>query len=428
MIAHAGATVLMAGVAQQRAARARAVADNGGLPLPVGNALEALNSPLYWHGAALAYTATVGLFAVLVADLLARMTRRAGLGWRMLPVALIVLLWAVAAAATATFAWWSWLALITLAVYGCRCRSHGRDRGAPAPPAWSAPACAVILLLPPIVSADDQLLRDIRTGLLAVPAGTAAVNAYYRHALLAAEPIKRPRERLFATYVWRGSPTTDPPGWITCRRRPWPLLAVDEPRYADLQFGLDQSGEVVLAGDEAPAVLARDRALSVLTRDAERRDPAVLRWVVTIGVLAGPVGVFAGGTIVIVRRLSGGRAVWSMAASAVVGGALAAVIGAAPGPSSPAADGGPAERLAAVRDSATPLIVLQRLARADPLLPVRAHALANWIERQGVEPAAVESMEAAETWYEQWHGYRALLAHGWHPSGQRCNGRRQPAG
>jgi hypothetical protein len=413
-LAQAGAMLLLGRLARELDARAQALAAAGLLAPPQGAAAEAL---LGWgaaSGAALAYTLGIGLAAALLARALADVLAGAPTPLRLLPVPLAAAAALGMGAYTGMVALWGWLAVIFAVPYAVLA---GPPQGSPAHRAGRRAAAtwlAALLLVGPALSlAGAEHLRAARAALLAAPGGTDLVNAYYRHALLAAEPVKSPAQRLYRVYAT--TPDTGPvPEWLRCARAPWPLLPIARPARADFVVTAADARSVRLApyaGVAGRRVTASGLG-SALDAVQARADPRPWRRVVALGVLIGVPGtaawLLAGGALAVAGRRPGAAVAGCALAGVLLGAAVASWGQARPAPEAVHA------RLLAAADPATPLSRLRALASADPVLPVRAHALAAWARRMPAEEAA-ERVRAAPTWYEQWHGYRALLDRGWHP-------------
>ena len=370
--------------------------------------------------AALAFTLTLGLLVCVIArsaaDLLAARPRI----WRLLPLAagLVVVLGGMVIPDAAP---WIGLALVLVVPYGLFLLLPGRP---PSPQragiAWLG---ALLVLVPVLCVATSDHLRDARTAMLAVPSGEAMVNAYYRSALLAAEPIKGPRQQLALTY--QALDTTALPAWFRCQPGPPPLLPVADPGHADLVLqGADDGAIRIASRGEVTDESTWDQHFAAW---AAAQDPRLLRALVALGMVVGlPLALAVVITSVVHWRPGRQRlrGVVSLALCFATGAALAGLLVATAQQvdPEPVIDGHGAERIAAASARSTPLRELERMARQDTLLPVRAHALAEQVRRARQPEALEDAVRAAQTWYEQWHGYNALLGRGWDPRRHACPG------
>lgn len=415
------AWVLHRTAAEQRE-RALDLAASGLFSVPTPPAVAALAT---WPAAmtgALAFTFTLGLLICAVAragvDLLA-------VGHRLLRF-LPLLACAIALLIGLTLPHggiWIGLALLFAIPYGLFLALSPRRHSVAARAAlcW---LCAALLLVPVVWSASPDHLRTARTAIVGLPAGEALVNAYYRSALLAAEPIKGPHQRFHVTYSALGA--THIPDWIRCKPGTPLLLPVADPANADLRVLGVIDDAVHLEGFPEP--VEADAWGERFAAWMAANDPAVLRALVALGVIGGLPLVLALAVASGVYRIAGRapRRQWrvpiTVMACAGLGGVCAVLILAVAerAPPEPVVDGHGAERIAAASARSTSLRDLERLASDDELLPVRAHALAEQVRRARTPAEWVDPVRAATTWYEQWHGYNALLARGWDPRGQVC--------
>lgn len=414
-LVQAGATFLLGRIARDVHARGEALSAAGLLAPPQGAAADALLGWSAASGAALAYTLGIGLAAALLAHALADALARASTPVRLLPVPLGAAVALGVGGYTGMVGLWGWVAAAVLVPYallaappaGRRAPGEGRRRAA----TWLA---AGLLIAPALFVAGPEHLRAVRAALLTAPGGTALVNAYYRHALLAAEPVKSPSQRQHLVYAGQAG-AGELPRWFRCAREPWPLLPASDPAQGDFRVTRADARSVDLAPlaskqTQRATASGLPLALEAVMRPA---DPGAFRAVVALGVAAGvPVTLawlLAAGAVAAAGRHRGA----AVAGCALAGLILAAAVLSAGEPDRAAGPG--AGPLLAASDPATPLARLDALMAADPRLPVRARALAAWVARvPGTDPAQAR-VQAASTWYEQWHGYRALLARGWHP-------------
>lgn len=280
-------------------------------------------------------------------------------------------------------------------------------------------AGVLILSLAVVSTVESADLRRFRDGILSLNGGEAFVNTYYRHAMLAAEPIKAPAQRHYLT--WAPSSVL-PPLWFRCVREPWLLLPIDTPNRADID--LRDLNIIGIApanrrqrGSEADRLGEHDigNQIEAAMRDA---DPAGLRAIVAVGLLVGGSGSVAWGLACLVS-LGNGR--WrTVAICAAIGLAVMLVPGDDSAGIEARIDGTGAERMRAVAAGDAGPMELMRMATTDNLLPVRARALAAWVRQAPDLEAAASQVAAATTWYEQWYGYHALVGRGWHPDADRC--------
>ena len=274
---------------------------------------------------------------------------------------------------------------------------------------------ALVLLAPAALTADGDAFRDARTALLALPGGESVVNAYYRHALLAAEPLKDPGQRLVLTYYYADGERA--PDWFDRSDTPALWVAVAEPQAAQARLHQRSDGRLALS---SPAAATRSfgsgDAEAALARWREAETPTALRALVAAGLLlALPLAAAALLAAGLGRALGMRSATGPLAASAVSGVLLAVALHLAGREVEPVVEGSGAQRMAAAVDPGTSDAALAGRLSEDRLLPVRARALAERI-RRAEEPAdRRECIAAAATWYEQWYGLRALLARGWRP-------------
>jgi len=413
---HVGATALLGWEGALRHQQMEGVREAGLLPLPNGVAAATASEPIHWLVAALAYTATVGLLAVASADLISRCTRGYGRWIRWLPVGAICIAGIIGLALAPQAVWWIVIGLAFAATYSIQLQGGSqRAHSVPGLGKWVTVAAAA-MLVPPVWVADAGIITDIRDGLLASRTGTALVNTYYRHALLAAEPIKSPTDRLVMTYSVDDEANALP-YWLACTRDPWVLLPSGHDHPAELGLKHIRGEAVALReGGQSHTLMTPETATSVLVDYGNRSDPAGLRVVVGLGLLLGSGGVVAGVLIWLIVRIARRLRGAAMVTAVLIGAALAGGVAALGMPSASAIDGTAEQRLSAVNQGALTVKVLERLARADEALPVRAHALAEWISRIGPTQAVVERVAQAPSWYEQWHGYGALVEAGWHPA------------
>ena len=415
---HLGATWVAYSTVVMQRRRALDLEASGLFSVPTPAALADLAALPAALVAALAFTLTLGALLCGLAHLTASLVAGRPRFWRLLPLAVAGMLVIVGLVASRESAWASaalgagalfvvpyMLFLLVLP------QSVAPGRVAAG---WFG---GVLLLAPLLWVATPEHLRDVRTTVLALPAGEAMVNAYYRSALLAAEPVKGPRQRLHVTYYAVDMAAV--PTWIRCRSEPPLLLPVARSGNADLHLLSAAEGGVAIAGQEGPVREGEWEHALAAWMAAE--DPALLRGLVAIGVIGGlPLLLAVAVATSVYRGLGGYRWRTPITLGACIGiGALCAVLLAIIGGqrSAPEAviDGAGAERIAAASARSTPLRELQRMAEEDVLLPVRAHALAQQVRRARQPETLVEAVRGADTWYQQWHGYNALLERGWDP-------------
>ncbi len=404
-----GAIGLLAPHASAARRRAPAIEAVGAPPLPGGSALELLS----WPGialAALAYVATIGALAAVLAhavsDLPGSTRARAAVA---AATALLLVVVGLVRGEPGPFA-------VCALAFALACALHlaANRAGPPARPGvgWTWPAAALVLL-PLAFVADRELPRDLRAGLLAAPGGEVVVNGYYRHALLAAEPLKGPSQRLYLTWATADDATAPPA--LVCRNEPAPWLEIAATEAADVELRRDADGRLLLVSAGARVAFAPDALDEALTTWQAATTPRGLRMLVVAGVLVGLPLLVAWGALRAGIALTRARRPGSiLAGGAILGVAAAVLVALSSADVGPAVDGGGSARMAAAADPDTTDDALAELA-GDRLIPVRARALAQRIRRVSAPETTVAEIRAAETWHEQWYGLRALQARGWHP-------------
>lgn len=417
-LAQTGGMILLWRAAEDVGARGAELSAAGLFAPPMGDALHGIASPAGLALAALAFTVSVGLCgclaAQLSADLLGRRGRR--IGW-VLALALIPV---------AGFSGWFsgrpmlalWLAclyLLPLALLLLRAPTgppeYRRVAGI-----WAG---VLVFSLAVISIAESADLRRLRDAVLSLDGGEALVNAYYRHAMLAAEPIKAPAQRHYLTWSASGA---RPPSWFRCARTPWLLLPIETMRHADLEVQSATAAGVVLGipghGGGSHEVSPGDMGerIEAAIRDA---DPDGFRRVVAVGFLVGVPGSLAWGLACLVGRM---RGQWrGVMICGVIGVTVVTLVPTQErGAVEARLDGTGPERMRAVAAGEAGPEKLREIATADDLLPVRARALAAWVRQTPDPDEAARQVAARPTWYEQWYGYHALIGRGWHPDADRC--------
>ncbi len=417
-----GATIYFARHAAWLASRASDLAGAGLFAPPAGRAAEALQAPAAWHLAALPYTLTLGVGLVMLAhlseDLCARSARL-----RRLPVLVAVVATAVLGGHFGAPALWAGLCTAFLLPYGLllqgRTKQYPRDPVGTVLGRWAA---VVLLLMPAMTVVTPDHLTQARTVLLQLPGGEAAVDRYYRHAVLAAEPIKRPQQRFYQTY---SGASALPPAW-RCAREPFVLLPVDARHHGDWLIVPPEreGGAPVLRRPGAETASGIELAqLRSAGLDSAYRDG--LRGLLVIAVPLGMPLALAYGVAHVAAAVTGRRGWGAVLLCVPLGLALAAALASAAdsGTVASADSGGTAlQRMQAAAAPDTHPDDLAHLARADALAAVRARALAERVRRAERLQPRIREVARAQTWYEQWYGYRALMARGWHPL-PACRGR-----
>lgn len=386
---------------------------------PAGGALDDIAMPLGIAIAALAFTVSVGLCGCLsaqfTADCLGRSRRPVG---RIVTLVVVtgagVIGWFVGAPLLAL--WLAGLYLLPLVLLLARASAGSPDRRR-AGGIWAG---VLVLLLATISTVESGDLRRFRDGILSTDAGEAFVNAYYRHAMLAAEPIKAPAQRHYLTWSASG---TQPPSWFRCMRAPWLLLQIETLGRADIEVRSATGSGVVLGNprqrDSASHRVDRGEAGDRIEAVMQEADPAGFRRIVAVGFLVGGPGTVAWALACLVG-LRGGN--WrTVTICGVLGLTVVVLLPADDGADIRARiDGTGPERMRAAAAGAVEPEKLRQVARADDLLPVRARALAAWVRQAPDLEEAARQVAAGATWYEQWYGYHALIGRDWHPDTDRC--------
>lgn len=384
-------------------AKATALNDAGISVIPAGSVLANLTAPELVFGGALMLTACVGGLGCLIGHFTSDLVPAR---FRTPAVLALVGVFAVASALGAQAAI---VLLPALSVFVLR--------GASRSPWGVRTACwltALALVVPAALTIERQDFYHLRDLLGGSSAGQWIVNQYYRHALHAAEAVKSPTQQLYATYHWPGG--MNEPGWFTCEAQQRRLLPLRQPELADLRLRHGAGNVPQLAGTP----LGTDNIAFVLERALEASDRnRAMRWSARAGLVALPLAFGLLVTTSLLAPLLRRFPVGIMPLAGLAIGMAIVVAWAKPGNSVPGAEH-PAARAALAADASTPLATVRALATHDPHITVRAAALRALVTRATPPSAMRGHIRDAGTWYEQWHGYHALLARGWHPLPRDC--------